>query len=56
MSKIIPDEETMEIIRSVFPSKIIEIKDNNEIFKIRKNLGQEELNASKKRGEGQHTK
>ena len=27
MSKIIPDEETMEIIRSVFPSKIIEIKE-----------------------------
>lgn len=27
MSKIIPDEEIMEIVQSVFPSKIIEIKE-----------------------------
>jgi hypothetical protein len=31
---------------------IIDIKDNNEVFKIRKNITQEEINNSKKRGEG----
>jgi len=31
---------------------IIDIKDNSEVFKIRKNITQEEINNSKKRGEG----
>ena len=59
----LPKEEDIVLEKSSFDTNyyskkensivgILEIKDNNEIFKIRKNLGQEELNASKKRGEG----
>jgi hypothetical protein len=60
----LPQEEVVVLEKSNFDTTyystkeensivgIIDIKDNTEVFKIRKNISKEELNNNKKRGEG----